>query len=49
MYTFQAHWISGTVDYDVDSLKKSFSIFGLLPPSMNSANEYTVYSIPSKN
>ena len=48
-YILQAHYHSGPMDNNLESLKKSFSILSLLPPPMNTTDEYNVYINSSKN
>ena len=48
-YILQAHYHSGPMDNNLKSLKKSFSILSLLPPPMNTTDEYNVYINSSKN
>ena len=48
-YVLQAHYHSGPMDSNLESLKKSFSILSLLPPPMSATEEYNGYINSSKN
>ena len=48
-YILQAHYHSGPMDSNLESLKKSFSILSLLPPPMSATDEYNGYINSSKN
>ena len=48
-YILQAHYHSGAIDNNLESLKKSFSILSLLPPPMSATDEYNGYINSSKN
>ena len=48
-YLLQAHYHSGAIDTNMDSLKKSFSILTLLAPQNTSTEEYNGYVNSSKN
>ena len=47
-YLLQAHYHSGAIDANMDSLKKSFSILTLLAPQNTSTEEYNGYVNSSK-
>ena len=48
-YALQAHYHTGTIDTDLESLKKSFSILALLAPPRDEAEEYKSFIHSSKN
>ena len=48
-YALQAHFHSGAIDGNMESLKKSFSVLALLAPPANSTDEYNGYINSSKN
>ena len=48
-YCLQAHYHSGAIDSNMDSLKKSFNILALLSPPLESVDEYRSYINSSKN
>ena len=48
-YIYQAHFHSGSIDENVESLKKSFNILALLPPPQANAEEYASFVNASKN
>ena len=48
-YALQAHFYSGAIDENLDSLKKSFNILTLLSPPQQNAEEYRTFMNSSKN
>ena len=48
-YALQAHYHSGAIDGNMESLKKSFSVLALIAPPANSTYEYNGYINSSKN
>ena len=48
-YALQAHYHTGAIDTDLESLKKSFSILALLVPPRDKLDEYKSFINLSKN
>ena len=48
-YALQAHYHSGSIDKNMESLKKAFNVLTLLAPPYNSNDEYSGYVNSSKN
>ena len=48
-YVLQAHYHSGSIDKNMESLKKSFNVLTLLAPPHNESNEYSGYINSSKD
>ena len=48
-YALQAHYHSGSIDKNMESLKKSFNVLTLLAPPHNASDEYSGYINSSKN
>ena len=48
-YAIQAHYHTESIDVDMESLKKSFSLLALLPPPRNQSEEYSGFVNSSKN
>ena len=48
-YALQAHYHTESIDVDMESLKKSFSLLALLPPPRNQSEEYCGFVNSSKN
>ena len=48
-YVPQAHYHSGPMDSNLESLKKSFNILSLLPPTVSTTEECNGYINSSKN
>ena len=48
-YALQAHYHIESIDVDMESLKKSFSLLALLPPPRNQSEEYCGFVNSSKN
>ena len=48
-YTIQTHYHTGTIERNLESLKKSFSILTLLAPPNDPTDEYNSFMASSKN
>ena len=48
-YALQAHYHSGSIDKNMESLKKSFNVLTLLAPPHNESNEYSGYINSSRD
>ena len=48
-YALQTHYHTESIDVDMESLKKSFSLLTLLPPPRNQSEEYSGFINSSKN
>ena len=48
-YVLQAHFHNGAIDYNLDSLKKSFSLLNLLPLPHDCNDELTSFTNSSRN
>ena len=48
-YALQAHYHTESIDVDMESLKKLFSLLALLPPPRNQSDEYSGFVNSSRN